>query len=103
MGENRFKRYNINYLENDNNYLNTDIDFELNFKIKFNILDRTLTADKVNIKYNSEIDKEPCIRIKTYKGTTIEGFNLKNKHLKEIKDLLENSKIKGLELLKNKL
>lgn len=95
MKKKRIDSYIINEITNDGSHIEIDIDFGLIYPHKFNVLDRLLTAKTINIQYNSKMDK-PSIRIKTLKGPTLEGFNLKPKHLKEIKELLKHSDYKEL-------
>lgn len=101
--EKRINGMQINELKNDNGKLKVDVSFDLKHKTTFKILDRILTQDKINIQYNSEIDSKPNVIIKTLKGPNINGFNLKNKHLEEIKKLLDDSEDEGLKKLKEKL
>ena len=51
------------------------------------ILDRTITFSKITIKYDSQNRLE--ISLETLKGEKFIGFNLKNKHIKEIINILE--------------
>lgn len=101
--EKRINEMKINKIENIDEKLKIDITFNLVHKKTFKILDRVLTQDKINIQYDSDKDNFPKVKIMTLKGPTIEGFNLKRKHLDEIKNLLINSKKDALIQLKNKL
>ena len=101
--EKRINNYKVKRLEYNNNKLNIDVNFDLVHKTTFKILDRVLTQNEINIQYNSNIDEYPRINITTLKGPTIHGFNLKRKHLEEIKKLLDDSNNEGLKKLKEKL
>lgn len=101
MEKKRIERYKINLIERKNDKLKIDIDFELVHKSKINILDKVFTLKDINIKYDSSKNESPNISLNTLKGPSIVGFNLKQKHLREIKDILDG--IEEAKDLKNKL
>lgn len=103
METKRIKGYKINLVEKrDNNLEKVDIEFELVHKQTFKVLDRFFTIKNLNLKYDSKSNNDaPIIVLNTLKGPSITGFNLKQKHLKEIKNIIEG--IEEIKELKDKL
>lgn len=86
--EKRIKEYKINKITKEDDYVYLDIDFTLAHKQKFTVLGRVFTIKNINLCYNSKKNVVPKITINTLKGPSLEGFNLKNKHLNEINEIL---------------
>lgn len=94
--EKRIKKYNINKKNIKQDRIQLDIDFELSHLKRFEVLGRTFTIKNINMIYDSHDKDKVKFTINTLKGPSLEGFNLKQKHLKEIKEIVKD--ILGVEL-----